>query len=194
MVLHGEFPHAFQNISAGTHRSPRVGPTHSFGVSTMQPGTRSCLPNPYWMTSRPDGFTPNWISGRAVDRTLFYPRPEVLKELPRPVFVSVWDGSRQKNLPAFLELDVPGTKLVFGDGPSLMICRRGFQKRCSSGNAKVAGPDLCRSRRVLSFLAERTRSVSFMEAIASRPAGRIIRSRITRCCRCYRCGAFFPKT
>lgn len=35
------------------------------------------------------GFTQLDLWTRGVDRTLFYPRPEVLKELPRPVFICV---------------------------------------------------------------------------------------------------------
>jgi len=39
-------------------------------------------------------------------------------EYPRPVFLYVGRVAVEKNLPAFLGLDLPGTKLVVGDGPA----------------------------------------------------------------------------
>jgi glycosyltransferase involved in cell wall biosynthesis len=38
--------------------------------------------------------------------------------LPRPVFVCVGRVAVEKNLEAFLALDLPGTKLIVGDGPA----------------------------------------------------------------------------
>lgn len=56
---------------------------------------------------------------RGVDVGLFQPdRPRVL-DLPRPIFLSVGRIAPEKNLEAFLELKLPGSKLVVGDGPSL---------------------------------------------------------------------------
>ncbi|MFZ1105873.1 MAG: glycosyltransferase family 1 protein [Hyphomicrobiaceae bacterium] len=40
-----------------------------------------------------------------------------LPPLPRPVFVFLGRLAREKNTEAFLHLDLPGTKLVIGDGP-----------------------------------------------------------------------------
>src|SRR6202000_815221 len=54
---------------------------------------------------------------RGVDATLFYPREADLG-LPRPVFVCVGRVAVEKNLEAFLDLDLPGTKIVVGDGPA----------------------------------------------------------------------------
>ncbi len=56
---------------------------------------------------------------RGVDRTLFYPRPAVDFALQRPVFASIGRVAPEKNLEAFLCLDLPGTKLLVGDGPDL---------------------------------------------------------------------------
>ena len=53
---------------------------------------------------------------RGVDATLFHPREADLG-LPRPVFLCVGRVAVEKNLEAFLDLDLPGTKLIVGDGP-----------------------------------------------------------------------------
>lgn len=54
---------------------------------------------------------------RGVDVGLFHPRATDLG-LPRPVFLSVGRVAVEKNLDAFLSLDLPGTKVVVGDGPA----------------------------------------------------------------------------
>ena len=55
---------------------------------------------------------------RGVDPTLFRPRPEAGLDLPRPIFLSVGRVAVEKNLEAFLALDLPGSKVVVGDGPA----------------------------------------------------------------------------
>src|SRR6195952_4186576 len=54
---------------------------------------------------------------RGVDTNHFHPRPVDLG-LRRPVFLCVGRVAVEKNLEAFLELDLPGTKLIVGDGPA----------------------------------------------------------------------------
>lgn len=56
---------------------------------------------------------------RGIDAELFRPRPatESVLDLPRPIFMNVGRVSVEKNLDAFLELDLPGTKVIVGDGP-----------------------------------------------------------------------------
>ena len=55
---------------------------------------------------------------RGVDGTLFRPRPEdALAGLPRPIFLFVGRLAVEKNIEAFLKLDLPGSKVVVGDGP-----------------------------------------------------------------------------
>jgi glycosyltransferase involved in cell wall biosynthesis len=41
----------------------------------------------------------------------------VYKDLPRPIWVSVGRVSVEKNIETFLKLDLPGSKVVVGDGP-----------------------------------------------------------------------------
>ena len=54
---------------------------------------------------------------RGVDAGQFHPR-DVDLGLPRPVFLCVGRVAVEKNLEAFLDLDLPGTKLIVGDGPA----------------------------------------------------------------------------
>jgi hypothetical protein len=54
---------------------------------------------------------------RGVDIDLFVPGTQRFLELPRPVFLYVGRVAVEKNLPAFLSLELPGTKVVVGDGP-----------------------------------------------------------------------------
>ena len=53
---------------------------------------------------------------RGVDTALFRPGCAPALDLPRPVFLYVGRVAAEKNLPAFLDLDLPGSKLVVGDG------------------------------------------------------------------------------
>ena len=53
--------------------------------------------------------------------------------LPRPVFLFVGRIAAEKNLPAFLDLDLPGSKLVVGDGPLLPEMRRRYPRVCFAG-------------------------------------------------------------
>jgi glycosyltransferase involved in cell wall biosynthesis len=54
---------------------------------------------------------------RGVDTGLFRPRPKAELTLPQPIFLTVSRLAVEKNLPAFLDLDLPGSKVVIGDGP-----------------------------------------------------------------------------
>lgn len=56
---------------------------------------------------------------RGVDIELFKPREKTFLDLPRPIFLYVGRVSYEKNIEAFLDLDLPGTKLVVGNGPQL---------------------------------------------------------------------------
>ena len=42
-----------------------------------------------------------------------------LADLPRPILLNVGRVAPEKNLEAFLSLDVPGSKVVVGDGPAI---------------------------------------------------------------------------
>ncbi len=63
------------------------------------------------------GFARVHLWPRGVDTSLFSPREPAALDLPRPIFLSVGRIALEKNLEAFLELDLPGSKVVVGDGP-----------------------------------------------------------------------------
>jgi glycosyltransferase involved in cell wall biosynthesis len=54
---------------------------------------------------------------RGVDTELFRPGRAAALDLPRPIFVSVGRLAVEKNLAAFLALDLPGSKVIIGEGP-----------------------------------------------------------------------------
>jgi glycosyltransferase involved in cell wall biosynthesis len=58
---------------------------------------------------------------RGIDHGLFHPRhakhPQIAN-LPKPVLLSVGRVAVEKNLKAFLDTDVAGTKVIVGDGPA----------------------------------------------------------------------------
>jgi glycosyltransferase involved in cell wall biosynthesis len=54
---------------------------------------------------------------RGVDTELFRPRVKEFRNGERPIFVYAGRVAIEKNIEAFLSLDLPGTKVVIGDGP-----------------------------------------------------------------------------
>ncbi len=75
-----------------------------------------------------NGFNRLATWGRGVDLELFNPDKRQPHAHAGPVLISVGRLSPEKNLEAFLNLEVPGTKLVVGDGPS----RRMLEERYPS--------------------------------------------------------------
>jgi glycosyltransferase involved in cell wall biosynthesis len=63
---------------------------------------------------------------RGVDLSLFKPEPREDWGLPRPVFIYVGRVAVEKNIGAFLDLDLPGSKVVVGGGPVLAKLRRDY--------------------------------------------------------------------
>lgn len=57
-----------------------------------------------------------WTHG--VDTEVFRPRGNGFLDLPRPIHMYVGRVAAEKNLPAFLNLDLPGSKVVVGSGPA----------------------------------------------------------------------------
>jgi glycosyltransferase involved in cell wall biosynthesis len=72
------------------------------------------------------GFLRLMTWSRGVDASIYYPRPESVLDLPRPIFLNVGRVSVEKNLEAFLDLDLPGSKVVIGDGPKLDSLKRRY--------------------------------------------------------------------
>jgi glycosyltransferase involved in cell wall biosynthesis len=65
---------------------------------------------------------------RGVDTALFRPGCSPAVDLPRPVFLCVGRVAAEKSLPLFLELDLPGSKLIVGDGHLLPEMKRRYPK------------------------------------------------------------------
>jgi len=64
---------------------------------------------------------------RGVDTSLFSPGPrERLDESPQPRFVYIGRVAVEKNIEAFLQLDLPGSKWVVGDGPLLARLKKTY--------------------------------------------------------------------
>ena len=63
---------------------------------------------------------------RGVDHELFRPRPDADLGVPRPVFLYVGRLAVEKNVEAFLGLDLPGSKVVVGDGPARAALSRAY--------------------------------------------------------------------
>jgi glycosyltransferase involved in cell wall biosynthesis len=72
------------------------------------------------------GFTRLGTWTRGVDTKLFNPDEPAQLDLPRPIFAVVGRVAVEKNLEAFLSLDLPGTKIVIGDGPQKAELERRF--------------------------------------------------------------------
>ncbi len=63
------------------------------------------------------GFEHLRIWARGVDTTVFHPGDPFDYALPRPLKLYMGRVAVEKNIEAFLDLDLPGSKVVIGDGP-----------------------------------------------------------------------------
>lgn len=71
------------------------------------------------------GFTNLAMWSRGVDTELFRPQAkDALDHLPRPIFLYVGRVAVEKNIKAFLELDLDGSKVVVGGGPMMESLQR----------------------------------------------------------------------
>lgn len=59
------------------------------------------------------------VWSRGVDLDHYHPEKKMMIDVPRPISMYVGRVAVEKNLEAFLQLDIPGTKFVVGDGPVL---------------------------------------------------------------------------
>ena len=80
------------------------------------------------------GFTKVRPWTRGVDTSRFRPGDRTAWDgLPRPIFLYAGRVAVEKNIEAFLALDLPGTKVVVGDGPALADLRRRFPDAIYTG-------------------------------------------------------------
>lgn len=83
--------------------------------------------------------------GRGVDLEQFRPRPQAERDflgLKRPIWLYVGRVAVEKNITAFLDLDLEGSRLVVGAGPQLDSLRRRYPDAIFAGAR--SGDDLAR--------------------------------------------------
>lgn len=72
------------------------------------------------------GFEHVQVWGRGVDTTIFSSKVPQKIDLPRPIFVNMGRVAVEKNIEAFLDLNLPGSKLVIGEGPDLAMLQKRY--------------------------------------------------------------------
>jgi len=73
-----------------------------------------------------NGFQNVKLWSRGVDADIFHPQPSARLDSTPPIFLYVGRVAVEKNVEAFLELDLPGSKWVVGTGPALERIRSRF--------------------------------------------------------------------
>jgi glycosyltransferase involved in cell wall biosynthesis len=84
------------------------------------------------------GFRRLGFWGRGVDTNLFRPDAPAKLDLPRPIFMTMGRVAVEKNLEAFLALELPGSKVVIGEGPQRAELERRFPQAIFLGEKKGA--------------------------------------------------------
>lgn len=77
---------------------------------------------------------------RGVDTKIFNPDQPAVLDLPRPIFMTMGRVAVEKNLDAFLSLELPGSKVVVGDGPQRAALEQKYPDAIFLGEKK--GQDL----------------------------------------------------
>jgi glycosyltransferase involved in cell wall biosynthesis len=79
------------------------------------------------------GFRNLLVWSRGVDVRVFRPGPKDYIDAPRPLAMYMGRVAVEKNIEAFLDLDLPGSKYVVGDGPDLIRLRRHYPDAVFAG-------------------------------------------------------------
>ena len=82
------------------------------------------------------------VWGRGVDTETYRPSSPLPLALPRPIFLHVGRVSVEKNIGEFLAADLPGSKIVAGEGPALAALKRRYPEAHYLGI--LPQPDLAR--------------------------------------------------
>lgn len=132
-AYHTKFPHYVR---------ARTGAPLAWGYAVMRrfhgPSAAVMCPSPSVLRELTEwGFAnaAEWAHG--VDTNTFRPQPKDFLDLPRPLFMYVGRVAVEKNLPAFLSLDLPGSRMVVGDGPA----RAGLMRRFPQVHWRIANGD-----------------------------------------------------
>ncbi len=82
------------------------------------PAVRTMVPTDAIRAKLEDrGFNDVVIWSRGVDTRLFTPKNPFAYDLPRPIWICMGRVAVEKNIEQFLGLDLPGSKVIIGDGP-----------------------------------------------------------------------------
>ena len=94
------------------------------------------------------GFKHLKIWSRGVDVEKFHPMPGVRLPYEGPIWIYVGRVAVEKNIEAFLALDLPGTKVIVGDGPAKNHLSQKYRERevPRRPDRRAPGPRLCRQR------------------------------------------------
>ena len=119
---HTRFP---EYIAARTHLPEAIAYAalrhfHAPAAATLAPTTS--IKNE--LTQR--GFDRVKVWTRGVDHALYRPRPADGVDLPRPIFLCVGRVAIEKNLEALLDLKLPGSVVIVGDGPARATLARRY--------------------------------------------------------------------
>jgi len=119
------------------------------------------------------GFTNISEWSRGVDTDHFHPRregePDLFADLPRPVFLYVGRVAVEKNIEAFVALDLPGSKVVVGPGPQLEELKEKYPDvhfKGSKSGAELAAHYACADVFVFPSLTD-TFGLVILEAMAA---------------------------
>ena len=113
-------------------------------------GTRMMVPTPSIQNMlRERGFQNVVIWSRGVHTEQFLPTEAFEYGLPRPIWINMGRVSVEKNIEQFLGLDLPGSKVVIGDGPDMNRLRNRYPEAHFLGykfgrdlSAHLAGADV----------------------------------------------------
>jgi glycosyltransferase involved in cell wall biosynthesis len=110
---------------------------------------------------------------RGVDTDTFHPRepdePDIFKDLARPIFLYVGRVAVEKNIEAFLGIDLPGTKVIVGPGPQKDELEEKYPEAVFTGSksgAELAAHFACADVFVFPSLTD-TFGLVILEAMAS---------------------------
>lgn len=137
-AYHSKFPEYIQ-ARTGLPLDWLYAPVRKF----HQPSAGVLCPSPSVfreLAERGFGNLREWSHG--VDTKTFHPQAKDFLDLPRPIHLYVGRVTVEKNLPAFLDLDLPGSKLVVGSGPA----RKSLIRRYPQAHFRIARGDIDLSR------------------------------------------------
>ena len=99
-----------------------------------KPASRLMVSTPSLMQELEErGFTNLVHWGKGVDTELFRPRDKGFLKDTRPVFMYLGRVAVEKNIGAFLQLNLPGAMYVVGDGPDLEKLKKEYPKVIFTG-------------------------------------------------------------